>query len=980
MRRKVINKKIVSAMTIGITAMMTLQMPFTAYASGDVEVPPTPEPDSQRESNQSEQESYQPVTESAQEAADDAIDSIGDIPSSEEASQPGGEAASSEEGGQAGEQQTGSEESATDNAIAKSEKAADAIIEGADASDHEGVADLIDAAKAVAEDSVDAEGKEISSAINEMDNASDKIEDVKSDLKEAEEANKSAESIHKKVKEEVKEAADSYIAAAEQAGFIEEDVTEAEGNANNLVETIQKAENKEAAEEAYKELEDLVEQTKKDLETRKLLYDKLAKEYEDAVAELEKAREALEEAEAKFENKINNAENLTDSAREDVASAQQKVENLDKALDVVTNKLSQEKSANELKDTCGDNWKDKFKKIDENRRIMKQVVANYYLPEVLGLKIVGEINIDSEEECPSLKGVDGQEYNYSVVTFRYIDENGKEQEGKKYFNWDSLTRTSLTDSKKFRTTAGEGIVIFEKSEEEVMCNAIIKAYYEKNDKSVLKENVRWNNFLAGKFDIYKYVDDDGNTQYILADEMQKSEDKDSIVKDNNGNIISYGGKDLTKIIQNKNSLLHDGNCLIIASDNKVNKYINPGNTEVFKDVIMQNGEYRLPAKTIDKIISDSKALNEFINGKSSDKDSAGLLKDYIQYKEATKEAKEAADEAVVQVDKLSEALSDIKSQAAANQRSLKAVDVLGTNDIASYYKLDVSEEEAERLNNLSVADLIKELNRRKADADTKVSEAEKKVSEIETKFGDAQDELQKTIERLTDESEGGGQETEPDPDDNNQPGGGNGEGGDGGNGPEVEPGNDDGGNAGDEGGNSGNGGNSGGSSSGSRRGGGDSGSSDNADDGAQINPFSAGGNTAEVLQNQNIDGAGSAHYDISDAATPLSDNAGARYNAAQSIGGAGDEAAAPVAGEEIVNTANGAEAPIAEAQITNATNIEDEGVALADTAGDLAGTENEKPAKMSLWWLIVIAVFGATGRAMYEKYLAKKKQEADDQD
>ena len=747
-RNEIVNKKLISALTLGISAMMALQTPITAYANGDIPASGQggSEPDNTQEATAAATDNYQPVTQEAQEAADDAINACVDSDAQQTQQNPEEGAA---QPATESETQDGQAEAEDLSAANAAQTAADLIIDNADSTEagaaaNEAIDNLIDAAKDVIQDSTDADGKEVNSALSDLENTVDKIEDVKKALVEADAENKKAGEAYEKVKEEATEAVEDVAALSKTADDMIDEATTAGEKATELVETIQTADTQEEAEQAYKNLEKLVDDTKSDLETRKKLYEQLAKEYDDALKELEKAKAALDEAEGKFSNKINVAENITEAAKIDVEAAQQKIENLDKALDVVQDKLSDENSANELADFKGNNWSGKFGNVDKGRAAMKNVIVNYYMKQVLGVDIIAE-DVDTDRDFEAVKGVDGQEYNYHKFTYTYRDEDGNVQTGVKYFNWDSLLKTSSTDSSKFRLNSGDGIVIFEKSEDEIKANEVVKEYYK--DDPVLNNNNKWKASVAGTFDVFTYFDEDGNKQYLVRDQLQNPSEGNTVGLSEDGSYETYNGHPLTKIVQNQNNLLHDGNCLIIGTDAKIDKYTSQ-NTEVYNTVIMNGGQRRLSEEVVNKIVADSKALNEFISTQETDNDTAALIDKYAGYKEATLAAVQEADEAVAEVENLADAIDDIKSNTANVPRTQIAKDVLGVDDIAGHYGLTVSEEDAARLNTLTVTELVTELNKLKAEADSKAEAAQDKLEEVQDKLTKATDDLKDTIDRL----------------------------------------------------------------------------------------------------------------------------------------------------------------------------------------------------------------------------------------
>ncbi|MBQ6588363.1 MAG: hypothetical protein IJI01_06785, partial [Butyrivibrio sp.] len=698
------NKKVVSALMIGISAMMALQTPITAYANDNAgEVP---ENNNEPETTQQAEavSEYQTVTDEAQQQAEVAQDACVE-PAAEENN------ASQEQA----PQETAGEQDNLASAATEAAEAANLILEGdvtqnvapAAATDAPNATNevqaVIEAAEQVVNDTKEADGTTVTAATTDLQSAADSIEDVKKDLVAAEDVNKQFEEKYEVVEEEAKEAAEDIKGIAEQSGVMSTVTQEAGKKAAELVDTIQNADTKESAETAYKDLEKLVSDTKADLETRKALYDRLASEYEAAVKKLDEAQSALEAAEQKFDSKIEDATKKTEDAAADVTAAQQKVDNLAEALDIVEDNIENEVEANKLSSTRGNNWDGKLGNVDKNRAVMKQVIVNYYMPEVLGIDILAD-QVNYETDFVSLKGVDGQEYNYSKLTYKYKDAEGNIQDGVKYFNWDSLLKLSPSTT---NINTGDGMVIFEKSLEEIEANDYVKKYYTEKDSSKLGNGTKWNAYLAGEFDVFTYTDNDGVKHYVIRDEIENPADGVTIEKDGT-TPTTYNGYALTQVIQNKNNLLHDADCLIIGKNEKIDKYTHNNNntTAVYKQVVN-----KLSPETVSAVVERSKALNSFITENAQvQHNAAAVMSQYAKYKEATVEAQRAVKNANDQVDKLADAIATVKTQTQNTRKSLKAVDVLGVTDIAGYLGLKVDEAEAVRLNGLTVSNLLKELN------------------------------------------------------------------------------------------------------------------------------------------------------------------------------------------------------------------------------------------------------------------------------
>ena len=931
-RREITNRKLVSALTIGISAMMAIQTPITAYAS-DADLDELEDGGSGHESTVETGDSYEPVTNDAQEAADVAQEAVSDSGASSGAV----EQAAVEAGQEAANEAPAAMETA--------EAAADIILNG-DASKNieaaavtdvaessqKAVSDLIETAENVVMDTTTADGQEIAAATTDLENASQNISDAKDNLVEAEKENKAAESSFDTVKEEQREMLDCAEAINQTANEMLEDTQLASQKSALLVDSIQTANSIDEAKEAYKDLEQLVDEAKQDLALRKALYDRLTAEYEAALKNLETAQAALDEAEERFEAKTNAAAGAAQDAQANVDAAKDKVDNLAGALSVVQDKLEDEKKANDMAQRMGANddnaWKASWSKdnLEQSRETMRNVVINYYIPQVLGLEV-----IDYTFE-PSKKGVDGQEYNYTKLNLTYRDKDGNIVENAtKYFNWDSLIRQNYD---KTNISAGQpGIVVFEKDTIEVQANQYIIDYYNNPannvDKNDLSNSERNKSFKAGKLDVYSYIDKDGKQQLIIRDELIKAGDLAvSTGNPEKPEFTSYNGFELTKVIQNHNSLLHDANCLIIASDKNIDKYTNRG-TDVYKWHI----DGKLDSK-IGDVVANSKALNAFITGNKTDNDAAQLITKYAQYKEETDKAQAAANKAQEKVDDLNKAIDEVVSKSLKSRKTIKATTALGVEDIAGYLGLkDIDEAEAARLNDLSVAGLISELNSLKGKAAENANKANENLEKLQKQYADAEQDLTKAIERLTPPARG-----------------------------ESSSGSD---------------------SSGS---GADTGTVTDgtvADGAGAVRP-------AGTLAAQAVAAIEEAVSETTHATTVeaqgTSSQTSYEVNAVQGGTGA-DAGVGATASEDGTRIDDGAVA-LSDAPAGAGEAIGDEipedtefatgkttvAIAEEETALSMAAESNAVPEKKSFWWILLIAILGVTGEKMYKEHMEKKKE------
>jgi len=937
-RREITNRKLVSALTIGISAMMAMQTPITAYAS-DADLDELGDGGSGHESTVETGDNYEPVTSEAQEAADVAQEAVSDSGASSGATeQTATEQVAVEAGQQAADEAPAAMETAEAaadiilNGDASQNVAAAAVTDVAESS-QKAVSDLIETAENVVMDTTTSDGQEIAAATTDLQNASQNISDAKDNLVEAEKENKAAESSFDTVKEEQREMLDCAEAINQTANEMLEDTQLASQKSALLVDSIQTANSIDEAKEAYKDLEQLVDEAKQDLALRKALYDRLTAEYEAALKNLETAQAALDEAEVRFEAKTSAAASAAQDAQASVDAAKDKVDNLAGALSVVQDKLEDEKKANTMATRMGANddnaWKASWSKdnLEQSRETMRNVVINYYIPQVLGLEV-----IDYTFE-PSKKGVDGQEYNYTKLNLTYKDKDGNIVENAtKYFNWDSLIRQNYD---KTNISAGQpGIVVFEKDTIEVQANQYIIDYYNNPannvDKNDLSNSERNKSFKAGKLDVYSYIDKDGKQQLIIRDELIKAGDLAvSTGNPEKPEFTSYNGFELTKVIQNHNSLLHDANCLIIASDKNIDKYTNSG-TDVYKWHI----DGKLDSK-IGDVVANSKALNAFITSNATDNDAAQLITKYAQYKEETDKAQAAADKAQEKVDDLNKAIDEVVSKSLKSRKTMKATTALGVEDIAGYLGLkDIDEAEAARLNDLSVAGLISELNSLKGKAAENANKANENLEKLQKQYADAEQDLTKAIERLTPPARSGGS----------------------GSGSESSGGSAD---AGTE---------TGGAL---------------ADGAGAVRP--AGTLAAQAVAAIEEAVNETAHATTADAAG-TSSQASYDVNAAQ--GGTGADAGVGVTASEDGTTIGDGAVALSDAPAGAGEAISDEipedtefatgntTVAIAEekTALSMAAESNTVPEKKSFWWILLIAILGVTGEKMYKEHMEKKKE------
>ena len=754
-KNELTNRRLVSALTVGISAMMALATPITAYANGEPTAPPDDTPDTTTESEAlvSQEENAPAITEQAEEQAEVVQEAVA------------GEEKQAEEGEQqteAGEQQTEAGEQQLQSAAVEAEAAAQEILtsenaaiagEAGTSEDNEAnkaIENVIEAASAIVNDGEDGDP----SALSSLDAAADKAEEVKQDLNDAGEADKEASAHEEDMINEARAAFEDAKYATEKAEHMVLDSIETQEKADALIESIKEATTEEEANKAYNDLEKLANDTKSTLDAMKEFYDNLTRQYEAATANLKAAEEKMELAEEEYGDKINSAEEKTQEVQKDIEDARKKVDNLAEALDIVGDKLEDAQEADNLKQTSGDNWNGKIGgNIQKNRGVMESVVENYFLTQKLGIDVVQgpEYEIkwqyikDGTDNDEGLVSIEKQEYNAAKVTFYYRDDAGEIQKGTKYFNWDSIEKAGSDSDwhSGAKSTNGNVIVVYEKTEEELGATRYLNEKY----KSIIKNTNKLKTMVYnGELDVYVYEDNgakvykaiDEINEMIAAGTIGKNDDGSLYIKDADGNDT---GVQLHKVVQNQNNLFHNADCLVVGNDNRVNYYANDAKSPVSASL-----NERLGSDKLTQILEDSAALNKFINGQSTkDKNAAALADKYAGFETATEKAQQAVTVAQQEAEKLSDAIDDLKNQ---KKRSVLAVNALGVEDVATYFNLEVDQQRADELNQMTVKEVIKELDKMLDESNKKVETAQNNLAKLQEGFGQARTDLDNALLRL----------------------------------------------------------------------------------------------------------------------------------------------------------------------------------------------------------------------------------------
>jgi hypothetical protein len=826
------NKKVVSALMIGISAMMALQTPITAYASGDgIEPQPDSQPTTEHSSEASTSadagSSVQQEVSSASDAADAAVESVvgeqpapapvvettaeaeapvfeapaetpapvaeapAETPAPEEAPAEA-ETPTEAEGGSVAETPAQTEVAAQETITPAAEnlnpeitpQPGTAAFETADASDkildeqtgakagevvtkdNDGnVTDLsqavIDDATAIAEDSVDETGAVIDqAAVTDIEESAKELIGTQADLDVAEETNAQIEKIANDNKGDYKSVYDSAsgIIDATDGTIILMDaaIDDATQKANEQIQKIENAETKEEAEAASIELENIITKADTTYAQKLEVLAELSDRYDAAVKKLTDAAKELDRLENILDTNLDDASVRTEKAKEKLQDARADVANLKSALDVVENKLVDDVDSAERSEDLRKKQTNKWKistNYPNNRRLMADVVENYYLPEVLNVK--NAVNFDWHGYEMQSAG-DNQECRYMILTYETTDSNGdviKDADGNpvtetKYFNWDFITKNS-TENNRYKNLGSDqhdGIVIFEKSQSEIDASAKIDEYmaeyYATNNTNAQRQKMA----NQGRLDVYTYVDQNGETQYIFGDmffvvQGQKKVNESAfgtVTRDEKGKITTFNGIEVTEVVQSKNNLLHDANCLAIASDDVLEKYLSGTNDDgkfiydrLLKEYTGGDASKEDEAKAkINIVLQQARAVNAFRSGTvmATAEESNALLDKYKGYIAETNEALTTIADAQSKSVALADAIEVVKKK--KDQRVVLAKDILGTEDVATYFGIELSDEDASALNTLTVSQLFGRLELLKSKAELAKAAAEKKLQTL----------------------------------------------------------------------------------------------------------------------------------------------------------------------------------------------------------------------------------------------------------
>ena len=532
---------------------------------------------------------------------------------------------------------------------------------------------------------------------------------------------------------------------------------------------------------------------------------------------------------------------------------------------------------------------------------------------------------------------DCYESKYSVLEYWYYDEDGKPQKGEKYFNWDSLGKTSLNNENHNKNGGELGLVIYEKSADEIKASSVAEKFYRNNQN--FKVNNAWVTSKAnienctnlGWLRVYTYVDDNGDTQYVTQGEVvggTYTGEETPLQSEFTKNGKTYELTLLSEGYNNQNGLYKSpdkANCLIIGDNAAITDALKGTNKSgrVNKDNVYKNvvTKYGIKDNVVSDLIAGNKAFNDFITNNLTG-NVQKLISQYSDYTDEVNKAQTAVNTAQEKVAALNSAIDTLKRTKSRSPKTQIAREVLGTEDVASYFGIELSEEDADKMNNMTMSDLIRELISLKKDANDKKLAAEANFKDVEDKQQEAQDALRRIIEKYRVPEETQDQDSS------------------------------------------------------GRSGGGSAADTDSSEILTVVSAapsVSVAASAAGGAQNVNVQGTLQASEQGAVQMASATDQ-----NDVQS---AGQTIAIPDQGvalsdgssEQDIETAGAATIVSAEDTSdqelsTSNVSIDDEEVALAMDA------KTGSARKMNWWWILIVAALGTTGKKMYEEHMRKKEE------
>jgi hypothetical protein len=503
--KKLINKNIIKAMTIGISAlMMANSMNLTAFASeGDNNTQPNNGgKNNQEDTEKSQIALLQELATEAQTDVTNAIEGEGGVQDYIENAE------------------TVSEASGLDDLADETKELKDELDDTTQIAVNDvtiGETGEIDTDTDGSNEKIDVE-EAIADVITALDEINDTDTVIKADVAVIESQTEIANQAAEDADEAAKEAMDLVANKAEDGEVILlTDVTtttlealdEAEKNIKDADTVGEANEALGLAEAAVAAADKAVDTAEKGFVNAEAKYEAAKGIYDEAANKVAETRDALfgeggalEKYEALKSIAIADAE----SAYDELGVIAGDVDSLKDAADKLAAKAEGyqqiAKFEKEIEDTLG---KGKTPSWEQYRKLAKAIIKYYYVPDVLGGEIIGEIDWPDDWSSFTTKDYYGNGHKssaadvlkYGEFSYKYIDENGEEQITTGRVNY----KTAEGNTQKTQS----GIVLFEKTEFETKDkNGILQTQYS---------NLNWykGNLILAQKDIESYTTDEGGT-------------------------------------------------------------------------------------------------------------------------------------------------------------------------------------------------------------------------------------------------------------------------------------------------------------------------------------------------------------------------------------------------------------------------------------------------------------------------------------
>ncbi|MBR6238312.1 MAG: hypothetical protein IKQ83_04620 [Lachnospiraceae bacterium] len=343
------------------------------------------------------------------------------------------------------------------------------------------------------------------------------VEDAKDELIKAENAvvasNEAAEDV-----------VDNAVAAANVAVAAESEVNEAIQKADELIKDINNAPNEAAARQAYAGVQKLVTDTTNDLALKKQAFESYSAQYATA-------RQELLNAESTYNGAMSASSTDAANAKAKLEEAQAKVEALEGQVNAALSDINkQNKAALTILAKLETVEKDTTANWNHQRDLFKAILQNYP-----GMVEDGAKNIKIENFNNATTTVNGDcgKYHYFKVTYKVNNETRV-----KYYNYDREDKTDDT-----MDGASNGIIIYEKTQEEIDATIYLKNYLNEKDPSYGKID----DSNRDDYTVFTYKDANGATKYILKKELANSDDFVSVVEDGKTVYYAKNGEGVTDV-------------------------------------------------------------------------------------------------------------------------------------------------------------------------------------------------------------------------------------------------------------------------------------------------------------------------------------------------------------------------------------------------------------------------------------------------